>query len=113
MDQILHSMPTVQIFWYERLRRGQLDSRQSDWGSRVSTSQLHGQYLTFAEERKDRHPLSVSQFGKELKKLCPSVKRKKATVESGKRYYVLEFPDLDTCRQLFEELVKMELDWDN
>jgi len=113
MDQIEHSRPTVQKFWYERLRRGYLTSQQGEWISRVETTILKNQFLEFAEQIKDRHPLDESQFGKELRKLCPQLKRGRVTVQGGRRPWVLDFPDLPTCRKMFEELVKMEIDWDS
>jgi len=113
MDQIEHSMSTVQKFWYERLCRGYLVSPQSEWGGQVEISNLYNQYLGFAEQVNDRHPLTDSLFGKELKNLCPEIVRRKPTLDSGRRGYVYRYPDLATCRKQFEKLVKMEIDWDS
>ena len=114
MDQIASSMSPVRKFWYERLNRGTLRESDSEWMKVIPTEQLYEGYLRFADKIGGRHQLTPTEFGKEIRKLCPRVIKQK--MQSGhhydngrKNHYV--FPALDECRKAFEQLVNMPVQW--
>lgn len=116
-DQKVESMSPVQKFWFEKLRLGQLQEKDSDWNELIRCEFLYQQYLQFCDQIGVRHKKIDRQFGKELKKLCPKiVRRYLQTTDHGAENYInkwfYEFPKLEICRNQFENEVKMELDWD-
>ena len=110
LDQIIHTMPTVKKFWFERLRTGTLLDEHNEWEIFVPTEKLHKAYLEFSDNCGERYKIINRQFGKEIRNLCPRTKRNRITM-SEKRTWVLTFPNLDTCRQDFEKLIKGQIDW--
>jgi len=110
LDQIVHTMPTAHKFWLERLRAGTLLKRDYQWKEYVVTEDLHGQYLEFAQAVGDKNGLIDRQFGKELRRLCPDIKRVKRAIE-GRDRWVLLTPPLDICRAHFEKVVHMKINW--
>lgn len=114
MDQIISSMRPVQKFWYELLKEGTLSSLDSEWKGIIPSVDLYNDYIKFAEALGEKNRPSKSQFGKELNKMCPQVKRKKLKAEgaNARRYHQL-FPSLEECRKTFESIVKMEIDWED
>jgi phage/plasmid-associated DNA primase len=113
-DQIVQSMPTVKKFWYELLRDGNICSLTEKsvmpsttmWPTEYPSAQLYQIYLEFSSTLGDRYRSIDKQFGKHIKQLCPGIKKKKRGLE---RYYI--FPTLSECRQQFEKLVNMKVDW--
>ena len=110
LDQIIHTMPTAHKFWLERLRAGTLLKGDYQWKEFVVTEDLHGQYLEFAQAVGDKNGLIDTQFGKELRRLCPDLKRVRRTMD-GREHWVLLTPPLDICRAHFEKVVKMKINW--
>lgn len=110
LDQIVHTMPAVHKFWLERLRAGTLLKRDYQWKEFVVTEDLHGQYLEFAQAVGDKNGLIDRQFGKELRRLCPNIKRVRRTID-GQERWVLLTPPLDICRTHFENMVHMKINW--
>jgi len=114
MDQIASSMSTVQKFWYERLKYGTLSSTDSDWKGVIPSDKLYDDYIKFAEAIGERYRLTNSQFGKELKKMCSQVRRRKLNNKDtypNLRSWHQSFPSLKYCRKEFESLVQLEIDW--
>jgi hypothetical protein len=114
MDQIVSSMSPVRKFWYERLSQGSLCESDSEWKCAVPTEQLYEYYLKFADKIGGRYPLTSTEFGKEIRKLCPEVNKQKLKPDhpydnGRKNHYV--FPALDECRKAFQQLVNIELQW--
>ncbi len=107
LDQVVHGMTTVQKFWFERLRGGD----EYHWPEFVLTDHLYQDYLGFATACGDRHKLIDRQFGKELRRLCPPVKRVRKTI-GQERPWVYSMEKLDICRTLFEKAVGVKVDWD-
>ena len=113
LDQIIHTMPTVKKFWFERLRAGTLLESEKEWEVFVVTENLHKEYLKFSEDCGDRYRMIDRQFGKEIRALCsgiPGVKRQQLTIKE-KKTWVLVFPSLEICRQRFESMVKGKINW--
>ncbi len=109
-DQIVHTMPTVYKFWFERLRAGILLRDDYRWEEFAVTEDLHRQYLDFALDVGDRYKLTDTQFGVQLRRLCPDIKRGRRAI-SGRDRWVLYFPFLDTCREQFEKTVRSKINW--
>jgi phage/plasmid-associated DNA primase len=113
MDQILNSMNPVGKFWFDRLKDGSLGTIEDGWAGKVESEALYDYYIEFAGKIGDRYKVSESQFGKEIKELCPAVDRKKIKKDNGQgRAYHLFFPSLEECRKLFEARVDIEIDWE-
>jgi len=123
-EQKLHSMDTVQKYWYERLVEGRLrannsdDSKhtgaytESDWNGEICNDDQYNDYLQFAKKLNDRKPLIKQQFGISIRKICPGVKKRRIN-SKGVRTYVSVFPSLEACRKKFCEICKMEIEWDD
>ncbi len=76
-----------------------------------AVTQLHREYLDFALDVGDRYRLINKQFSRELRRLCPDIKRGRRTIE-GRDRWVLYFPVLETCREQFEEAVRIKINWE-
>jgi hypothetical protein len=111
LDQIIHTMPTAHKFWLERLRAGTLLKEHRVWEEFVITEELYSQYLDFALAVGDRYRLIDKQFSRELRRLCPDIKRGRRTI-GGRDRWVLYFPVLETCRERFEQAVSLKIDWE-
>lgn len=127
-DQIVAGMTPIQKFWYERLQSGwplekefeplyheqSPGDRQTGWGSPIPVDRFYTNYLQFSERVLNlRHNLALGQFGRELKKLCPGLKRTQPDIH-GERAYFYEFPPLRDCRKAFEELLRgYSISWEN
>lgn len=109
-DQIIHSMSTVQKFWLERLRAGALYADSDEWNAYIPTKTLYDQYLEFCRAVGDRYPSIDIHFGRDLRKLCPAMARGRRFIDS-KREWVLNFPGLWECRDQFEKVLRMPIDW--
>ena len=112
MDQIVSSMSAVRKFWYERLSQGILCDSAGEWEHAVPTEQLYDDYLKFTDEIGSRYPLTPTEFGKEIKKLCPPVVRQKkpSDYDNGRKWHY-SFPGLEECRKVFESLVNIPVQW--
>ncbi len=111
LDQIVFTMSTAHKFWFERLRAGTLLDEHREWEPYVITEKLYRAYLEFADDCGERYPLIDRQFGKELRALCPDMKRNHLTI-NAKQTWVLTLPDLEVCRQQFEKIVKVKVNWE-
>ncbi len=111
LDQVIYSMPTVHKFWLERLRAGTLLDEHRSWELYIITEKLFQAYLEFAANCGDRYRLIDRQFGKEIKKICPDVKRGQKIIDARDKW-VLYIPELATCREYFETKVKVKVNWE-
>ena len=124
LEQKLFSMDTVQKYWFERLKDGNLLSYPSEqinqygdtgpvgWEREISNSDQHKDYQEFARALNDRYPHHLVAFGMALKKICPSFRNIRRRVHGGGRAYFRQYPPLAECRQDFERLIKMKIDWE-
>jgi hypothetical protein len=111
LDQIIHTMSTAKKFWFERLRAGTLLDEHREWEAYVITEKLYDSYLKFSENCGERYRLIDRQFGKELRRLCPDLKRGHRTIDSREKW-ILYVPELKTCREQFENLVGVQINWE-
>jgi len=110
-------MDPLQKFWFERLKFGQLDSDECEWSELIVRKTFHEQYLNFCDEIGVRYRMSNAQLGKAIKKLCPGIRQKylKTDLDSDGNYirrYHYQFPPLETCRELFEKVCGVQIDFD-
>ncbi len=111
MNQILNSMHPVIKFWFERLRIGRILKHDTGWNERVISELLYDDYKEFAEEVSRAPKLSNTQFGRKLKEVV-KLDRVRPDVD-GTRKWCYQFGQLDECRKMFENVVKMNVDWDS
>ena len=112
MDQIINSMSPIEKFWYECLSNGELPPYRHPWMEPIECDTFYDEYNGFASKIGGHCKLSGIQAGKELKRLCPKVSRKRHTSGMGNRAYHYFFPPLAECRKHFENLVDINLDWE-
>jgi len=108
LEQILHSMSTLDKFWLDRLQ----DADDEQWETEVGIGALYDQYHEYSQKMGDRYPLSNAQFGKELRAICPELRKLRKAKYKGhprKPHYVL--PDLGSCRRSFAEYIGQEVNW--
>lgn len=111
LDQIIPSMSSVQRFWLERLRSGALLSKEDEWTCQAVTKEFHFEYLEFCKSMGDRYPVIDRQFTKAIKTMCDPVTRHKILI-NGRYEWVLRFPPIWDCRDQFELMIKMPVEWD-
>jgi phage/plasmid-associated DNA primase len=103
-DQIMRSMSFAQRYWFEHYLQ---DGNYPDY---IQSSTTHQDYLSYARDLGERYPMDARQFGKELRKLCPSIRRRYSTLY-GQREWRLYLPDLATARAEFEQVINAPIDW--
>jgi hypothetical protein len=125
LDQKISSMGSSGKFWFECLRRGSkripthshAEENQSyfeqelPWELQISTQELYQLYISDCKNRNDRYPCIDSFFGRKIRDLCPDMRRKRAS-GSGDRFWIYQFPALDKCRNLFNDVMKTEVKWE-
>ena len=120
-------MTTVQKYWFDRLMDGNMrppsggdgiktygayshNADGGDWSGEIRVDHQFQDYLSFAEDMKDRFPLCEQQFGLSLKKMCRGIQKKRLRM-NGERVHFKIFPPLEECRAEFQEMVKMDIAW--
>ncbi len=109
-DQKVHSMRSVEQWWYGKLMDGAITPSQESWDDNIHTDAAYKDYIEHAEKIGIRRRDSTTEFGVALKKLAPGVKRKRVR-EYTKLVYRYTFPPLEECRRAFEELMRMPVPW--
>lgn len=113
-DQIHQSMPSVQKFWFEKLRSFSTADTHGGFPTYFVTSKLREEYVEFCQEIGERHPVSDRVFTIEMKRMCPGIVRERKTNELGKREWTLWMPSLEEAREKFQAFVgKAPIDWDD
>ena len=83
----------------------------------IKSKVLYDDYIDFASKIGDKYRMPNSQFGKEIKELCPpvNIKRLKGSGNGigDNRSWHLLFPSLDECRTMFEKTVKLKIKWED
>ena len=109
LDQIQNSMNPIERFWFGRLQDGRQTDGLGGWQQWVSNDDFHRAYLDYCQDIGVRNRRDKAQFGKEIRRLCPRVRGKKA---GQPRRPGKEFPPLEDCRASFEDRVRIPVDWD-
>jgi hypothetical protein len=112
LDQIVNSMSTFELYWYDQLCNGILGQLGEDWNEPITVYSFYASYIDYAQKIGQKHRVSKSQMGKELRKLCPNIQRVKKRHNHLDREFFYIFPPLEECRKVFEERVKIKVDWD-
>ena len=114
------SLTSVAQWWYDILIEGDNSVSFNMYASPIEvidvstpTSVLFEIYQAFAKGDRYGHGqvASCSQFVTILSQWAP-IERKRATVANGKRGRCLVIPDLESCRNHFEQKIGHEIDWD-
>lgn len=116
LDQILHSMNPAQKFWFDRLREGTLLPDHENWTGDVQATTFHHSYIRFSDDiGMQRNKKFDYQFLKELRKVCPDIERVRMSVDTttGTRPWLLKFPSLEECRDLFRETLDIDVDFES
>jgi hypothetical protein len=115
IDNKTRSMSSSENFWYEVLQKGSLlpfqdNSLQpyhTEWTGIVKKAHLHDRYIEHAKKIGHSRRSTETELGKALNKLCPAIRTVQTTTDHG-RLSEWHFPDLATCRQLFDQALKWE-----
>ena len=114
------SLPSVAQWWYDILIEGDNSVSFNMYASPIEvidvstpTSVLFAIYQAFAQGDRYGHGqvASCQQFVTILSEWAP-IERKRTTVANGKRGRCLVIPDLESCRNHFEQKIGHEIDWD-
>lgn len=122
IDQKIHSMDTVQRFWYERLRDGEIMPRTNlGWPAKVSAEHLYQSYIKRATDWGERRRVTDNQFGREIAALVPGGEliRSRMTVKQmdgmgqieSVRTWGYDLPSLAVCRNMFDTVIGGKTDW--
>ncbi len=112
MKQIEMSMPLVQKWWFYRLLGGSQLSSDDSWQDKVPNESLYNDYKEFVADSGRKEELNKIAFGREVKKLCHLLKDTRITIDNHQEP-AKSFPILLQCRDQFEALVKIKVDWNN
>ena len=115
----VHSMNSVQRFWFDCLQRGSNNPR-GDWSTEVECDKLHDLYSDRTSAG-SRHRPTQTELGISLRKLVPGLSKRRRSTSSvpsaaTARPYVWVFPSLQECRALMAEAMhcdEADLDWDD
>lgn len=111
LDQILQSLDSVGKFWVSRLYEG-IIGNDNTWPRNIRTATAYTLYQSYCTDIRERHPAPDNQFTKRLKKLAPGIKATRPYYDDG-QHRALALPYLDNCRTAFENMVDMEIDWND
>jgi hypothetical protein len=108
LDNTERSMDTVQKYWYNHL----LDARKDLWLESRKVDEIYEEYTEFVcSEESHSRPVNKIAFGKSMKEVCPLMEKKRKSQMSGNPNCYF-FPTLAKCRRLFEDKLKMKVEWD-
>jgi hypothetical protein len=110
LDQIEHSMDSVQAFWYDCLVRGSIDKDGEEWPESVEKTALHQDYLNYCKDRGTRYRVGEAQFSKQLRNMCPWRDYRPNTTEGRQYHYLL--PSLVDCRRAFSRVLGVVIQWE-
>ncbi len=115
LEQKLASLPPVEAWWFECLRRGYVAKAGDDtWPDRLVTQAVYDSFTTFCDQVGVRHRQTPEQLGTALRKLAPGLFRRRIRLESGERPYAYAFPYLHVCRAAFaKEIGGEDIEWED
>jgi len=122
LDNKLRTADTVTQWWAERMTDGYFPSETIipglvDWEDstiRVTTDNLHEDYLEWGEKQRKRHPETKTSMTLKLTKLIgPKFERKRFSKAKAQRKWGYTIPKLGICRTHFEGVAKQKIDWGN
>ncbi len=103
--------PGLLKFWHSLLSEDRLPGHDAGMGSCIEPIELYEMYRVFAKKNSIRgSKLSFHGLGKQLKRICPFLKRQRGSVPPRKYRYT--FPSLEICRQSFIETLGHAVEFD-
>jgi hypothetical protein len=124
LEQKIRSLDPIAAWWLGRLVDGSQTHRAAGWRERVPSSTIFNDYLRTVEKLGVRRKSAEIEFGMQMRRLLPDLKRVKSTEEvevfdeqSGahhtviRRVWCLEFPSLVDSRAAFDAALKQEFKW--
>ncbi len=102
-EHVMRSWSPIQGFWFERLQEGLLSAEDPLWTGATPINFFYQVYIEYCKKLNIRHVEEKTVFGRELRKLCPVLKRTVPRIEGDRRQPTYEFPNLDNCRFWFEK----------
>ena len=122
IEQKVHSLESVQRFWFEALLNGEiLPGKFKGWPEAIPTDSLYAAYLDRATKWGDRRRVSEVQFGREIRELAPTgsmqrVRIQHKYVDAGGfsetvRAWGYQLPKLDQARTAFDAHLRATTDW--
>jgi hypothetical protein len=115
LDQIAHSMESVERFWFGLLMQGRLyayaSAETGDWPgvTRIACAQLYAKYEAFMGN--SRQKVDEARFGSKLNKLIPGGHRRYYPTLNGLRTYAYRIPTLAQCRTHFQSRIQAPITW--
>lgn len=122
-DQKLQSLRNIEKWWYETLVSGDLPGAgtesfdnpcAADWSETtlVGRTSLRSSYRDWMRDhRYDGVVLGEADFGRRLKEMVPDMGASRPRSGSGGRMRLYEIPPLRRCRETFEKVLGLSIDW--
>jgi len=114
LEQKLHSLDSVETWWYSALETGIPIRGLEIWPDQVSSIELYEDYHRAANEMGIARKPSHATFGGKMMKLVPGLRKTRPTAytpEGIKRVWSYVLPSLDECRSSFEQIIGQTIDW--
>ena len=112
LEQKIHSLSSVDSWWYERLQSGVTTRYGSEWQREIPKNILFDDYIAVSEKIGVRRKQEETVFGTKLVNLLPKLAHARPTIE-GKRVRCYVLPTLNEARESFEALVGQPICWDS
>lgn len=117
LNQKYSTMGSFYQWWLDCLLEGRMvcaDYISDTWMTDVPKEIARNAYRRFTQERNVRSQIETSYraFGDLLKEVCPSVDGSQKTKDAQGNYVnCYRVPDLDICRQMWEQSMGQEIKW--
>jgi len=112
-DQVVRTMKPIQGFWFECLCRGSVLEDQERWPGQDPKKAIYHAYIRYCEDRGIRRREGDRVFGRELRRLCPSITECRPVVSSGDRARCYGFPPLNEAREAFDEVMGVRFGYED
>lgn len=122
LEQKIAKQGPVESWWFNCLQRGggvtddwnpeNADTTADDpWPETIDCERVHSAYVSYCEKIGIRHRKGPAQFGIELNRLIPGLRRVRPR-SGASRSYAYQFPSLADCRTAFEDMIRTTIDWE-
>jgi hypothetical protein len=125
LEQKIRSLEPVPSWWLGRLVDGSQTHRAAAWREKIPIRTLHRDFLRTSEDLGVRRRSSETEFGIQMRKLCPPISVTRSTEEVDevddmgretkiyKRVNCWKFPSLAEARAEFETALRQPYAWDD
>jgi hypothetical protein len=109
LKQKLHTMAPAWQWWHEKLEDAQLLKDKDGWPEEVPKTELHDDFIRFAERLNISRRASETTLGLALDEMTPGVRtrRKRGLGFDDKRTRVWVIPSLKKCRAFYASALRM------